>query len=119
MFRSLLASALVILFGLFLSACEQSQDLEQRLSQAQSLTPKSSELNAIYQRSCVACHANSNTQAPLVGDSKAWQPRLDKGMETLLEHVVSGYAGMPPFGLCMDCSEAEFEQLILFMAQAQ
>ena len=41
---------------------------------------------------------------------------MEKGMNTLVDNVVNGFGGMPPFGLCMDCSAEEFEALILFMA---
>ncbi|MGB0943702.1 MAG: c-type cytochrome [Marinomonas sp.] len=112
----LLASCFI---PLFITGCEQVQDDAMRLEQAKSLTPSNKDLNGIYQRSCVACHANPDTQAPLTGDLVAWQPRIDKGMETLLTHVVNGFGGMPPFGMCMDCSEEEFEQLIQFMAQSK
>lgn len=113
-FRLCITGVLVLL----IAGCDQAPDNKMTLQQAQSLVPIDKDLNALYQRSCIACHANPDTQAPLVGDLKAWQPRLDKGMDTLLSNVVEGYAGMPPFGMCMDCSEGEFKQLIDFMAQA-
>jgi len=117
MLRHPIALCILGSLTLLLSACEQAQDPTKLLQQAQSLTPKNNDLEAIYQRSCIACHTSSDTQAPLVGDQKAWRPRLDKGMNTLLDHVINGFGGMPPFGLCMDCSEEEFESLIHFMAQ--
>ena len=41
---------------------------------------------------------------------------MEKGINTLLDNVVNGFGGMPPFGLCMDCDADQFEALILFMA---
>ena len=38
-------------------------------------------------------------------------------MNVLLDNVINGYGGMPPFGLCMDCDAAQFEALIRFMAE--
>ena len=55
-----------------------------------------------------------STSEPVHGE--AWQPRLAKGMETLVDNVVSGIGGMPPYGLCMDCNAEQFRQLIRFMA---
>ena len=81
------------------------------------LQPDDSELAAIYARSCRSCHTLASTGAPLTGDSAAWQLRLAKGMPQLLNSVVNGFGGMPPFGLCMDCDAAQFEALINFMAQ--
>ena len=42
---------------------------------------------------------------------------MDKGINVLLDNVINGYGGMPPFGLCMDCDAAQFEGLIRFMAK--
>ncbi len=92
-------------------------------SQAQSvsrtLQPQDAALAAIYQRSCASCHTVAATGAPLTGDAAAWSPRMAKGMDTLVDNVVNGFGGMPPFGLCMDCDALQFEALILFMAQGQ
>jgi len=59
------------------------------------------------------------TGAPLTGDKSAWAPRVDKGMDVLLGSVVNGFGGMPPFGLCMDCSTEQFTALIQFMAAGE
>ena len=84
---------------------------------ARSATPDNPETAEIYQRSCMACHGNGASDAPLTGDQTAWQPRMQKGMDTLLNNVVSGMGGMPPYGLCMDCNATEFQALITFMAK--
>ena len=34
----------------------------------------------------------------------AYRPRLEQGMEALVQHVTQGFKAMPPRGLCMDCS---------------
>lgn len=39
-------------------------------------------------------------------------------MRALLGNVVNGIGGMPPYGLCMDCSATDFRSLIRFMAEA-
>ncbi|MBE0763098.1 cytochrome c5 family protein, partial [Escherichia coli] len=46
--------------------------------------------------------------APLTGDAAAWAPRLAQGIDTLLDHSINGYKGMPPMGMCMQCSEEQF-----------
>jgi len=83
------------------------------------LQPQDAALAAIYQRSCASCHTVAATGAPLTGDTAAWAPRMAKGMAVLVDNVVNGYAGMPPFGLCMDCDVAQFEALIQFMGAAK
>lgn len=97
---------------LLLAACDQSPT-----PAPVSSAPADPHTAAIYQRACKACHESPATGAPLTGDLAAWQPRMAQGMDTLLAHVVDGFGGMPPLGLCMDCSAEEFEALIHYMAQ--
>jgi cytochrome c5 len=79
-------------------------------------TPKDPALAQIYANSCQLCHANPAANAPLTGDRKAWEPRIQQGTDTLLDHAINGYNGMPPMGQCVECSEEQFLQLIGFMA---
>lgn len=83
---------------------------------SRTLQPQDAALAAIYQRSCASCHTVAATGAPLTGDIAAWAPRRAKGMDALVNNVVNGFGGMPPFGLCMDCDVVQFEALIQFMA---
>ncbi|AKA23865.1 c-type cytochrome [Pseudomonas chlororaphis] len=73
-------------------------------------------LARLYDSSCKLCHANPASGAPLTGDVAAWQPRIALGADTLLDHSINGYQGMPPMGLCMQCSEEQFLALIRFMS---
>jgi len=75
-------------------------------------------IQATYDRTCKTCHAMPGTGAPQTGDAKAWQPRVAKGIDTLLDHTISGFNGMPPLGACMECSEDEFISLIELMSGA-
>lgn len=83
-------------------------------STVKSLSP---ELQATFDRSCAVCHNQPATGAPTSGNAAAWQPRLAQGMESLLEHTTAGHNGMPPMGLCMECTQAEFVAFIEFMTQ--
>jgi len=78
--------------------------------------PKDPALAQIYTNSCQLCHANPAANAPLTGDRKAWEPRMRQGRDTLLDHAINGYNGMPPMGQCVECTEEQFLQLIGFMA---
>ena len=103
-----------------LSACgEGPRGAPPAEAASRALQPADPELAQIYQRSCASCHTVAATGAPLTGDAAAWAPRLDKGMDTLVDNVVNGFGGMPPFGLCMDCDAAQFEALTGFMATGQ
>ncbi len=69
----------------------------------------------IFDRTCSLCH-NGQSTAPRTGDAEAWQPRLAQGMDTLVLHVTEGYNGMPPRGLCMDCTAEDFKAVITLMS---
>jgi len=87
------------------------------LQNAKSLMPADAELADVYGRSCISCHAVADTVAPLTGDRQSWEPRMAQGMDVLIDHVIDGYGGMPPLGLCMECEPEQFRALIEFMAQ--
>ncbi|MEP5567862.1 MAG: c-type cytochrome [Halioglobus sp.] len=70
-----------------------------------------------YNKSCAVCHATGAANAPKTGDAAAWEPRLAKGMETLVASVASGLNAMPPKGMCFDCSDEEYQALIEYMAK--
>lgn len=89
-----------------------------RPASSANMMPEDPELAALYRQSCYSCHANGAGGAPRTG-APAWQPRMAKGMDTLMNHTINGYKGMPPLGMCMDCGEEEFEALIRFMAGEQ
>lgn len=96
-----------------------SEEAAPSLSTTAQAVPADTALAQLYTASCRQCHANPAAGAPLTGDAAAWAPRLAKGMDTLLEHSINGFQGMPPMGLCMQCSEAQFRALIAFMAAGE
>lgn len=69
-----------------------------------------------YNKSCVVCHAQGVAGAPATGDAAAWEPRLEKGMNALVASVKNGLNAMPPMGMCFDCSDDEYVELVKFMA---
>ncbi|MAT92772.1 MAG: cytochrome c5 family protein [Halioglobus sp.] len=112
---------LLTLLCLALTAgCNQDNGATGAFSENNSATlvPADPDLAAIYNRSCRSCHTVAATGSPLTGDRAAWAPRLEKGMDVLVDNVVGGFGGMPPFGLCMDCDAGQFEALIDFMSTA-
>ena len=71
---------------------------------------------AIYRQFCFTCHAAGLAGAPKPGDREAWAPRIAKGRAQLLRSTADGMPpGMPPRGLCMDCTEAQLEDAIDYM----
>lgn len=77
--------------------------------------PRSGE--EIYNKACTTCHSTGAAGAPKQGDVAAWEPRIAKGIETLYTHAINGFNGMPPRGLCMDCSDDEIKATVDYMVE--
>jgi cytochrome c5 len=73
-----------------------------------------------YQRYCFSCHASGVSGAPPSGNAAAWAPRLAQGEQTLLQHTIDGMssAGMPPRGMCLQCTDQELLDAIHYMTTA-
>ena len=80
------------------------------------LGTQAAEAPAKYSSSCFACHSSGAAGAPKTHDTAAWATRMSKGMPALVQAVKDGLNGMPPTGLCADCTDEEYEALIVFMA---
>jgi cytochrome c5 len=64
-----------------------------------SLLPMAAEAadgKAVYEATCVACHATGVANAPKLGDKDAWGPRVAAGKGALLATVKTGKGAMPP-----------------------
>ena len=51
---------------------------------------------AVYEKTCVACHATGVANAPKFGDKAAWAPRIATGKAALVASVTNGKNAMPP-----------------------
>ncbi|WP_107852760.1 c-type cytochrome [Oceanimonas marisflavi] len=78
--------------------------------------PRSGE--AVYTAACSACHGTGAAGAPIKGDADAWGPRVAKGRETLLNHALNGFNGMPARGACGNCSDEEIANAVDYMMNA-
>jgi cytochrome c5 len=103
-------------FAALLGGCGDEPKSPATRSEAISATPADAALTQVYDNSCKLCHANPAAGAPLTGDKSAWAPRLLQGTDALLDHAINGYNGMPPMGMCMQCSQEQFLALIAFMS---
>lgn len=104
---------LALTFSLMLSACSPQSEGKKNKAEPVKI---STELAAIYQRSCKNCHEVEATGAPLLGDKEHWDSILGKGMDLVLDRAMSGYQGMPAFGQCFECSPEQIEALIIYMS---
>jgi cytochrome c5 len=70
---------------------------------------------AVYDKVCVACHQVSVAGSPRLGDKAAWVPRIQTGMDSLLQSVIKGKGAMPPRGGNPSLSDAEVRAAVEFM----
>jgi cytochrome c5 len=70
---------------------------------------------AVYNATCMACHASGAAGAPKLGDKAAWSPRIGQGGATLVQHALQGFKGMPAKGGCSNCSDAEIKAAVEYL----
>jgi len=68
----------------------------------------------VYGAVCVACHGTGNLNAPKLGDTAAWGPRLAQGFDTLIQHALKGKGAMPPQG-GGDFADVEIARAVAYM----
>ena len=47
----------------------------------------------VFNRTCSVCHWPGVGGAPMVGDKKAWQARIEGGSDLLYRHAIKGWTG--------------------------
>ena len=72
---------------------------------------------AIYNKACLACHMTGVAGAPKLDDKAAWEARVAKGMDALLQSAINGVPGtaMPARGSCGNCSDDDLKAAVEFM----
>ncbi|MCC5873068.1 MAG: cytochrome c5 family protein [Gammaproteobacteria bacterium] len=70
-----------------------------------------------YRRFCFSCHASGAAGAPRVGQASAWEGRVAQGTDVMLRHTIDGMPGMPPRGMCRQCSDDELRDAIVYMVE--
>jgi cytochrome c5 len=112
-------AAFVVGLALALSACSEQRAPEtpqQIVARTANAAPADPRLADLYASSCRSCHGQADTGAPLTLNRAAWDPLWAKGEQTLLEHAIGGFNGMPAGGQCFSCSADDHRALIRFMA---
>lgn len=69
----------------------------------------------IYNSKCTTCHTSGAAGAPILGKAGDWTERVSKGIDVLYANAISGFKGMPPKGLCFDCSDEELKASVDYM----
>ena len=52
----------------------------------------------VYEKACASCHKSGVAGSPVLGDKKAWEPRIAKGMDEMYESAIEGKGIMPARG---------------------
>ncbi|MBX3465126.1 MAG: cytochrome c5 family protein [Planctomycetes bacterium] len=73
---------------------------------------------AVYERTCVACHASGVANAPKFGDKAAWAPRIATGKDALFTSVTKGKGAMPPRAGAADLKDEDIKAAIDYMTAA-
>lgn len=116
------AAFVAVGIALALSACgarPPAETSEQIAARAANAAPADARLAGLYANACRNCHGQAGAGAPLALDRAAWSERWAKGEQTLLDHTISGFNGMPAGGQCFSCSADDYRALIRFMAGRQ
>lgn len=68
-----------------------------------------------YKSTCFACHGTGAAGAPKFGDKAAWKPRIAQGLDTLYNHALNGFKGMPPRGGNAGLSDEAVKAAVKYM----
>ena len=73
-----------------------------------------------YMASCFACHSTGAAGAPKVGAGMAaeWEPRLEKGLDAVVQNAINGINTMPAKGLCFDCTDEDLRAIVEYMIES-
>lgn len=73
---------------------------------------------AVYEKTCVACHATGVANAPKFGDKANWGPRVATGKAMLVTSVKNGKGAMPPKAGNAALSDDDLAAAVDFMLSA-
>ena len=98
--------------------CVEGQDCAQEVNVVSSSLGGMRSCKDVYDAACTTCHAIALAGAPRFGDRLSWGERANEDLDKLVETVTNGLGGMPPMGMCMDCSQEELSDAVQYMLDA-
>ena len=98
--------------------CVEGQDCAQEVNLVSSSSGVMRSGKEVYDTACTTCHAIALAGAPRFGDRLSWGERANEDLDHLVETVTNGLGGMPPMGMCMDCSQEELTNSVQYMLDA-
>jgi cytochrome c5 len=72
----------------------------------------------IYKAVCLMCHQGGMLNAPKIGDTQAWAPRIAQGYDVLVQHAIKGIRSMPAKGGNASLSDNEVASAVLYMSNS-
>lgn len=69
----------------------------------------------VYDAVCFVCHKTGIAASPILGDKKAWAPRIATGSDALYKSVINGKGAMPPKGGNMSISDEDVRVAVEYM----
>lgn len=82
---------------------------------AEAVDPKLAAGKEIYDASCGMCHNSDAMGAPKPGDKAAWEPRLAKGMDTVMKNTIEGFNTMPARGGNPSLTDEQLKSAVEYM----
>lgn len=69
----------------------------------------------LYRSACMVCHTTGAANAPKLGNSAAWAPLIEQGMDSMLDVAIKGKGAMPPRGGAMKADDDALRAAIEYM----
>ncbi|WP_372995219.1 c-type cytochrome [Marinobacter sp.] len=97
--------------------CLQGEDCGEAAAASESASSGPRSGSEVYDAVCMACHTSGAAGAPVIGDTDAWAPRIEKGLDTLVDHAINGFNAMPAKGGCSDCPDEEIQASVEYIVE--
>jgi cytochrome c5 len=78
-------------------------------------SPKQISGENLVKAHCHNCHAEGKDGAPHIGNMADWQPRLQKGVDSLVQSAVRGHKAMPARSGMNHLSDADLKAAVTYM----
>ena len=72
----------------------------------------------IAQANCAMCHASGLMNAPKIGDTGQWGPRIAQGKDMLVSNAINGIRTMPAKGGNASLTDEEVAAAVVYMANS-
>jgi cytochrome c5 len=69
----------------------------------------------LVQERCVACHEDGKEGAPRIDDFNAWKPRLQKGVDGLVQSAITGHKAMPSRAGMANLSDTDLRNAVTYL----